>query len=128
VGHPVWRALAKLGADLCADVGLHELGDIQATDSRSTSACSLASSLSASWAAVILALSAIVVSPFVALLEQTDDHEARDGRTHIRPRGLATPRSATRPRLTRSNGLVTGMKGRGCRLRPRIGCWWSPVS
>jgi len=23
------------------------------------------------------------VSPFVALLEQTDDHEARDGRTHI---------------------------------------------
>src|SRR5215211_2159400 len=56
---------------------------IQATDSRSTSACSLASSLSASWAAVILALSAIVVSPFVALLEQTDDHEARDGRTHI---------------------------------------------
>jgi hypothetical protein len=39
--------------------------------------------LSASWAAVILALSAIVVSPFVALLEQTDDHEARDGRTHI---------------------------------------------
>src|SRR6266508_6273925 len=70
---------------------------IQATDSRSTSACSLASSLSASWAAVILALSAIVVSPFVALLEQTDDHEARDGRTHIRPRGLATPRSATRP-------------------------------
>jgi hypothetical protein len=24
-----------------------------------------------------------VVSPFVALLEQTDDHEARDGRTHI---------------------------------------------
>jgi hypothetical protein len=53
--------------------------------------------LSASWAAVILALSAIVVSPFVALLEQTDDHEARDGRTHIRPRGLATPRSATRP-------------------------------
>src|SRR6266545_183752 len=70
---------------------------IQATDSRSTSACSLASSLSASWAAVILALSAIVVCPFVALLEQTDDHEARDGRTHIRPRGLATPRSATRP-------------------------------
>jgi hypothetical protein len=56
---------------------------IQATDSPSTSACSLASSLSASWAAVILALSAIVVSPFVALLEQTDDHEARDGRTHI---------------------------------------------
>jgi hypothetical protein len=27
-----------------------------------------------------------------------------------------------------SMGLVTGMKGRGCRLRPRIGCWWSPVS
>ena len=24
--------------------------------------------------------------------------------------------------------LVTGMKGGGCRLRPRIGCWWSPAS
>jgi hypothetical protein len=30
-------------------------------------------------------------------VEQTDDHEARGGRTHIRPRGLATPRPATRP-------------------------------
>ena len=31
---------------------------------------------------------------------------------------------------TRRKGgeLVTGMKGGGCRLRPRIGCWWSPVS
>jgi hypothetical protein len=38
---------------------------IHATLSRSTSACSSWSSLSASWAAVILALSAIVVSPFV---------------------------------------------------------------
>jgi hypothetical protein len=27
-----------------------------------------------------------------------------------------------------ARALVTGMKGGGCRLRPRIGCWWSPVS
>src|SRR4029453_8214651 len=26
-----------------------------------------------------------------------------------------------------SMGLVTGMKGGGCRLRPRIGCRWSSV-
>jgi hypothetical protein len=30
--------------------------------------------------------------------------------------------------LSRSSGLVTGMKGGGCRLRLRIGCWWSPAS
>ena len=29
--------------------------------------------------------------------EQTDDHEPRGGRGHIRPRGLATPLSPTRP-------------------------------
>src|SRR5512132_1900941 len=70
---------------------------IQATLSRNTSACSSLISLSASWAAVILALSAIVVFSLRRSLEQTDDHEPRGGRGHIRPRGLATPHSATRP-------------------------------
>src|SRR4029453_19506380 len=82
---------------------------IQATDSRSTSACSLASSLSASWAAVILALSAIVVSPFVALLEQTDDHEARDGRTHIGHAALLHHD----PRLDRSGAPLVWPAGSG---------------
>jgi hypothetical protein len=108
VGHPVGRALTQLGPDLSADVGLHELGGLQATDSRSTSACSLASSLSASWAAVILALSAIVVSPFVALLEQTDDHEARDGRTHIGHPALLHHDPRLDPMLTPSDGSGLG--------------------
>src|SRR5512132_2019306 len=72
---------------------------IQATLSPNTSACSSPSSLSASWAAVILALSAIAVFSLRRSLEQTDDHEPRGGRGHIRPRGLATPHSATRPLL-----------------------------
>jgi hypothetical protein len=70
---------------------------IQATDSRSTSACSSASSLSASWAAVILALSAIVAFSFVALLEQTDDHEARGGRGPSGPAALLHHSHPTRP-------------------------------
>jgi hypothetical protein len=103
VGHPVWRALAKLGADLGADVAASmSWAAIQATDSHSTSACSLASSLSTSWAAVILALSAIVVSPFACLLEQTDDHEARDGRTHIRHPALRH----RNPRLDPTNWAI----------------------
>src|SRR5262245_26310637 len=71
---------------------------IQATLSRSTSACSSWRSLSASWAALILWPSAIVVFSFACLRDQTDDHEARGGRTHIRLRGLATPLSPTRPK------------------------------
>jgi hypothetical protein len=42
----------------------------------------------------ICALSAIVVNLFVDLVEQTDDHKARDGRGHIRPASLAPPLSA----------------------------------
>jgi hypothetical protein len=63
--------------------------------------------LSASWAAVILALSAIVVSPFVALLEQTDDHEARDGRTHIGHAALLHHDPRLDP-LERSGQLTAG--------------------
>src|SRR6266542_2641746 len=70
---------------------------IHATLSRSTSACSSWRSLSASWAAVILGPSAIVVFSFACLRDQTDDHEARGGRTHIQPASLATPLSPTRP-------------------------------
>ena len=95
--------LAQLGADLCADVGLHELGGHPGHRlAQHVGVVVLERSLSASWAAVILALSAIVVSPFVALLEQTDDHEARGGRLLLKlgqPCGRATPPSATRPPL-----------------------------
>jgi integrase len=62
----------------------------QATLSRSTSACSLVSSLSTRSPAVILSLSAIVVSPS-SILGQTDDHEARGGRLLSgQPRSPAT--------------------------------------
>src|SRR4030095_9549071 len=79
----------------------------QATLSRSTSACSLVSSLSTRSAAVILGLSAIVASPS-SILGQTDDHEARGGRLLLRlgqPCGLATPPSATRPPWHRMEGV-----------------------
>jgi len=38
-----------------------------------------------------------VVFSFACLRDQTDDHEARGGRTHIQPASLATPLSPTRP-------------------------------
>src|SRR4029453_19271644 len=97
---------------------------IQATDSRSTSACSLASSLSASWAAVILALSAIVVSPFVALLEQTDDHEARDGRTHIGHAALLhhDPR-LDQPKLVARYGKQQAAKRLGGSRKDYMNAW-----
>jgi hypothetical protein len=41
--------------------------------------------------------SAIVVSPFVGLVEQNDDHEHRGGRMLLRPAVGATPLLATQP-------------------------------
>ena len=44
----------------------------------------------------------MVVFSFACLRDQTDDHEARGGRGHIRPASLATPLSPTRPRARRT--------------------------
>jgi hypothetical protein len=63
VGGPLQAALTQLGADLRGDIGSMSSLAIQATLSSSTSACSSLRSLSASWAAVILGLSAIVAPP-----------------------------------------------------------------
>jgi hypothetical protein len=83
-------ALAQLGTDLGADVGFHEL------------ACHPGHALAQHVGVLVLqelvgelgsghpvAFGHRGVS-FVCLRDQTDDHEARGGRTHIRPASLAT--------------------------------------
>jgi hypothetical protein len=57
-----------------------------------------------------------VVSPFVALLEQTDDHEARDGRTHIGHAALLHHD----PRLDPSIGGSRPQRGPACGERRRL--------
>jgi hypothetical protein len=59
---PARGALAELGADLGGGLGLLQVVCIHTTLSRSMSECSSVMSLPASWAAVILGPSAIVVS------------------------------------------------------------------
>jgi hypothetical protein len=61
VRHPLGGALAELGADLRGDLGLHELGGHPRDAVAQQIGCWSTRSLLASWAAVILDLSAIVV-------------------------------------------------------------------
>src|SRR5215218_8945529 len=89
-----WPSSAPIWAATSASISS---ATIQATLWRSTSACSLASSLSATWAAVILGPSAIVVLPSSISWNRPTILRRRGGRTHIRPRRPPTPHSATRP-------------------------------
>jgi hypothetical protein len=70
----------QLGADPCRDLGVHELVGHPGHGLGQHVGVLIGQQLVGQLAAVILGLSAIVVSPFVALLEQTDDHETRGGR------------------------------------------------
>jgi hypothetical protein len=81
---------------------------IHATLSRSTSACSLASSLSASWAAVILGPSAIVVVGSSISWNRPTILSRRGGRTHIRSAALLHHS----PRLDREAKLALEPIGR----------------
>ena len=97
VGGPLQAALAQLRANPGADLGVHQLG--------SHPGHRLAQHIGVLTGQQLVGkLGSGHPGPFghrgvsfVALREQTDDHEARGGRTHIRPASLATPLSATRP-------------------------------
>ena len=97
MGEPFGGALTQLGADPCGDIGFHELachpGHRLAEHISVLIDEQLVGQLGSGHPGPLGHRGA----SFVALLEQTDDHEARGGRGHIRPRGLATPLSPTRP-------------------------------
>jgi hypothetical protein len=106
----VGRTLTELGADLGGDLGIHQLGD-QPRDALAQHVGVLAGQQ------LVDQLGSSHPGPvghrgvsFVCLREQTDDHEARDGRTHIRPAGSPTPLSATRPGVHSSgwDGCASG--------------------
>ena len=97
LGDPVWGALAKLGADLGGDLGLHQLGDHPGH--------ALAQHIS------VLARQQLVGNlrgghpgplghrgaPFVDLVEQTNDSQAPRWPNSHPTADAVTPHSATRP-------------------------------
>jgi hypothetical protein len=104
-GGPLRAALAKLGADPGADLGFHEFsGHPGHAVAQHVGVLVLEQLVGELGSGHPVALGHRDVS-FVALLEQTDDHEARGGRTHIRPASLLhhSPRlDLLRPRMPRA--------------------------
>jgi hypothetical protein len=97
VGDSLQAALTQLGADLCADLGLHQLLSHPGHALQQHIGVLLAHELVGQLGSGHPGPLGHRGVSFVALREQTDDHEAHGGRGHIRPRGLVTPLSATRP-------------------------------
>jgi hypothetical protein len=97
----VGRALARLRPGQRGHLRLHQLGDQPGHALTEHVSVLVTMSLSTRSAAVILWPSAIVASPS-SILGQTDDHEARGGRTHSQPSGpcYTTLRASTTPSLS----------------------------